>query len=1109
MPTIIDNVEVRLLDQLSAFIGSAYQVKACIGFLNLKGWRALGGLIESLVPYPQDPPCKVLIGIVDIERGIDPALAAGHRTDGEQARHYRKTMLELLCQQITRGIPTESAQSALRMLSAQLRSGTVQIKLHTRYPLHAKLYLIKRPDHITPRIGFVGSSNLTYAGLYEQGELNVDVVEQDAAEKLDHWFDQRWNDPFSLDISLDLADIIDQSWAGEPIEKIEHLPYLIYLKVAYHLSENARLGQREFEIPPDLRRILLDFQIAAVQLAAKLVKHNGGVILADVVGLGKTLMATAVARVLHEHTSSSTLVICPPKLQQMWDEHLDRYLRHPASAHARTLSIGQVERELGSLRRFHTLIIDESHNLTNPESKRYRAIAEYIEENDPQVILLSATPYNKSYRDLASQLRLFLDPKKPLPASPVRWITARCRELGIDEAMLQAQYQAPLNSLDCFQESTYPDDWRDLMRHFMVRRTRSFIINTYAHFDQQKQRYYVHRNGTPHYFPARQPRTVKVPLSNTPYDALYSDPIVERIGQLELARYGLALYLDRSALTNAPKEYQTIAANLTRAGKRLIGFARTNLFKRLESSGWAFLLSIRRHLLHNHLLLYALENNKSLPIGDSGSTALRITALLDSDEEDQFLHLRSSSDQDIAALYDTLSNTDKDKYDWMPANYFVPRLADSLREDNAIFEYILKTAGKWNPNEDPKLTELFRLVADKHPNDKLLIFSQFADTATYIENYLRTRGILSIALVTSSTNNPSTIIRRFSPHSNGGIPPGETELRVLVTTDTLSEGQNLQDCHIIVNFDLPWGIVRLIQRAGRVDRIGQRADTITVYSFLPAEGIERIIALHERLRTRLRENQETIGTDEVFFDEDTSRDILGNLYTEHAHVLEQDDDRDVDITSYALEVWEKAPAADRERARALPDQVYATRPNDTSGPDGAIVFARIQRGDEHTDHLIRVRTDGTLVEQSLGSLFDALACPKNTPQLPSTGVLALLPSVVERIERDAIGTDGALGPPRSTRRRLYQRLRAIEQHAPTDQIRMAASSYAALIYANPLTDEAESVIRRALRTDTTDTDLLGRLSELHEASRLISVSSTGATHVQILCSMGLLTQQEP
>jgi superfamily II DNA/RNA helicase len=163
-----------------------------------------------------------------------------------------------------------------------------------------------------------------------------------------------------------------------------------------------------------------------------------------------------------------------------------------------------------------------------------------------------------------------------------------------------------------------------------------------------------------------------------------------------------------------------------------------------------------------------------------------------------------------------------------------------------------------------------------------------------------------------SSDDPTAYACRFSPISNevqNQMQP-DKELRVLVATDVLSEGQNLQDGYIVVNYDLPWAIVRLIQRAGRVDRIGQKSEKILCYSFLPAEGVERIIRLRDRVRQRLRENAEVVGTDEAFFEDDHNDQVVADLYNEKAGILDGDEDTEVDLSSYAYQIWKNAITPD-------------------------------------------------------------------------------------------------------------------------------------------------------------------------------------------------------
>jgi len=281
--------------------------------------------------------------------------------DGPTKNLLLSRITEGFKKQLEFGVPSDTAQHTLKTLARQLREKKVIVKAFLRYPLHAKLYLVKRKDRVAPLVGFIGSSNLTLAGLSQQGELNVDVVDHDAAAKLQKWFDDRWNDTSSVDLTDQLAKLIEQSWAC--IEDIR--PYLIYLKIAYYLSEDARSADQEFKVPANFQNILLDFQKAAVRLAVRKIYRYGGVLLGDVVGLGKTLMATAIARLLQEDNDYNTLVICPPKLTPMWDWHFQNY-----QITGKVISLGSVTKELPTLPRYRLVIVDESHHLRNRENKR-------------------------------------------------------------------------------------------------------------------------------------------------------------------------------------------------------------------------------------------------------------------------------------------------------------------------------------------------------------------------------------------------------------------------------------------------------------------------------------------------------------------------------------------------------------------------------------------------------------------------------------------------------------------------------------------------------------------------------------------------------------------
>lgn len=1140
MPQIFDNIRLELTEGLRAVLPAAESCSFCIGYLNLRGWGRLADLIEGLPGGEETHACRLLVGMHRSPEEDMKALASltrGHETiDGPMLARLKRHMTESFKEQLEFGVPSNQAEMALRRLAGQLRARKVFLKAFLRYPLHAKLYLVRRNDPVTPLIGFVGSSNLTLAGLSHQGELNVDVVEQDAAKKLQAWFDDRWRDEMAIDLSDQLAELIETSWARTELVR----PYLVYLKIAHHLCEEAREGEREFRVPRifgEKGTPLLDFQGKAVSLAAHHLHCRGGVLLGDVVGLGKTLMATAIARVFQEDDHNNTLVICPPKLAPMWDGYLQTY-----EINGRVLSFGKVVETLErpDAPRYRLVVIDESHNLRNREGKRYRAIRDHIERNDSRVLLLTATPYNKQFTDLSNQLRLFVDEDQDLHVRPERFFQLWA-QAGKNDADFIAQFGASTHSLRAFDQSPFPEDWRDLMRLFLVRRTRQFIIKHYAKFDEARQRYYVLLNGETAYFPIREPKRVPFAIREEDpadqYARLFRDDVVQVIEHLALPRYGMAEFLVKDADRMAKGDEKRILDNLNRAGHRLIGFCRTNLFKRMESSGHSFLLSVDRHIVRNLVTLHAIENRLPVPIGTQDAAMLD-TAVSDTDDEFAVTDENDTAVVDdhaaadtvvepkamtravyqarAAKIYQAYAAQFRDRFDWLDPKFFRPELGKALQADAQALLGVLTQAGVWKPERDAKLAALEALLTRSHRKDKVLVFTQFADTALYVGEQLAKRGVTDLAVVTNQTADPVSLARRFSPATNGGLRNEETELRVLIATDVLAEGQNLQDAHLVVNFDLPWAIIRLIQRAGRVDRIGQKHDTITVYSFLPADGVERIIRLRQRLFHRLQQNQEVIGTDESFFGEEAATK-LRDLYTEKAGTLDDDQaDEDIDLASLALQVWNSASAEDQKAAAALPPIIAATRalPETTDPvqhPSGVIAYLRYPDG---ADALVRVGEHGNLISQSLSGIFRAAACPPDTSALPRIhNHHELVARCVQIAAEEQTVFGGQLGSLRSVRRKLWERLtryRKLQQGSPTlfsAQVLQQLDSVLDLIWRYPLKRAAQDAVSRQMRLGITDEGLLDLVLRRAMDENLCEVTDEdqkSRSEPRLICSMGLV-----
>ena len=450
MPRIFDNITQQLLPELSKTLAAAYRADFCVGYFNLRGWRLIAPLVERW-EGGEGKCCRVLVGMHRLpEEELRVAFGTGSgddEIDNQTAIRIKRKLAEVFRTQLTIGTPTNDDEAGLRQLAAQLRAKKVVVKLFLKHTLHAKLYLLFRNDPINPTVGYLGSSNLTMAGLKSQGELNVDVLEHDACQKLTDWFEERWGDRWCLDISADLAQIVEESWAREtPIP-----PYHIYVKIAYHLSHEARAGLAAYKIPPEFGNRLFEFQKAAVKIAAHHLNKRGGVLLGDVVGLGKTLMATAVARIFEDDFGTETLILCPKNLVKMWEDYRDRY-----RLRARVMSLSVATRHLPTLRRYRLVLIDESHNLRNREGRRYSVIRDYLRANESRCILLSATPYNKTYLDLANQLRLFMPEDRDLGIRPERLIAA------ITETEFIKRHQCGPRTLAAFEKSESADDWREL-----------------------------------------------------------------------------------------------------------------------------------------------------------------------------------------------------------------------------------------------------------------------------------------------------------------------------------------------------------------------------------------------------------------------------------------------------------------------------------------------------------------------------------------------------------------------------------------------------------------------------------------------------------------------
>ena len=1134
MARIYDNLETHFTEGLQGIITNVgvKRVDFCVGYFNLRGWNLIVNEVDQLIGdyvYEQNDrkfrTCRLLIGMHRPDEDLIRSLYSGKKSlpDAEYVQKCRIAIARDFKKQLLLGLPTKNDEWTLRRLSAQMKDEKVCVKLYLREPLHAKLYLAYRPDdNFNPIQAIMGSSNLTYSGLTRQGELNAEFGDSDSAEKLSHWFEDRWNDKFCIDITKELIDAIDNSWASE--EDIP--PYYIYLKTVYHLSQEARSGIKEFSLPPEFRHTLFDFQQNAVKTAAKHLNNDkrNGAMIGDVVGLGKTITACAIAKIYEMTYASSTLIICPANLQDMWAKYKQKY-----DLKADIVSM-QKPIDVENTWNYRLIIVDESHNLRNGSGKRYHNIQDLIHKLDCKTLLLTATPYNKDFSDLASQLKLFLSDDQDLGIRPEAYI----QSLGGEREFQRKHSDIHIRSIKAFEQSNQADDWSELMKLFLVRRTRTFIKENFAKTDESNGRKYLQfPDGSKSYFPDRIPRAIKFKTRDgDQYSRLYSEAMVKLMEELLLPRYGLIKYLSEEKAAVASVSEKRLIENLSKAGQRMMGFCKSTFFKRMDSSGFSFLLTLKRHILRNAIFLYAIDTKQPLPIGDEN--ALPDDFLEDEDSngmfggdgEDEEEEEGGGKEKNVLLIptemkyyqekakkhYELLQQ--KNNVSWLDSKYFKRTLKQNLNKDCKSVIEMIKLCGPWKADEDQKLYELRKLITETYPEEKIVLFTQYSDTAKYITRQLLQQGIEHIAIATGGSKNTTSIVEHFSPISNEQNYSLEEQSRILIATDVLSEGQNLQDAHIIINYDLPWAIIRLIQRAGRVDRIGQQSDHIDCYSFFPAEGVEKVIKLRKRLNDRINEAANVVGSDEVFFEGNEQN--LRDMYNEKSGSLDDVDDNDVDLASQAYQIWKNATDANPDLKRIIPhlsNMINATKKTEDRLNDGVITYAQTRSG---FDVLSWYNSKGEIVSQSQKRILQSMACSADEPNVESSdNHYELMKKAIDNIGDESTHVGGILGNRFSTR---YKTIQLLERYyeKPVDiffseenkeELKYAIND----IYNYPLQENAKFNLGRMMRqSNVSNADLVEYVLDLRKNNQLCIIDEDSNTNKEpkIICSMGLKFSDE-
>lgn len=696
-----------------------------------------------------------------------------------------------------------------------LKKDTVEVKVFDDF-LHGKAYIFDNQI-------IIGSSNFTAAGLTRYGELNNWQQESQAQHTRKEWFEKFWGQ--SRDFKAELITILENSRFGTR----EYTPYEIYMKTLYELNKNTLLKNKGVFENESTKVDLTEFQEDAVYRVWEQLEKYNGCIVADSVGLGKTWIAKKIIEKIGHYDRKKVLVICPAQLKKMWEFELKSIdVSQNVISQEDIASDNYIEKTqtalINSFDNIGLIIVDESHNFRNPFSNRWENLFTLINDNiskksNPKILFLTATPINNTPWDLYWQIKLLIK--------------------NNDSAFIKDNIP---NLFDLFKVAKdNPKILLDLLNEISIRRTRNYIINKYpdAYLTKKSETGEIIKEKI--VFPERKLENINYKL-NQSYKGMYAEISDIITNELKLAYYKIFDYKIRKLNTLD----ETLAKGRMEA---LGGIFRTILLKRLESSIEAFRLSISNHILFLNKLKVHLNDGQLLT-------------------KKAFCKYILYNDEELDVSYkEQLESFKKEDYNF-------DFLMSDIDADIENLELIKGKIKSIKPEDDAKLVLLKERLLELAKDNQVVLFTYYADTLNYIHKEiigdsrfkkLNVEAISSSGNTHKNPNQREKIIQDFK----------DKKINILLSTDVLSEGQNLQTAKYLINYDLHWNPTRMIQRAGRIDRIGSPYKKIYIYNFFPEDELESLLKLVQILQTKIIQIDASVGLDQSVLGEEIHPKVFG------------------------------------------------------------------------------------------------------------------------------------------------------------------------------------------------------------------------------------------
>ncbi|MEX2445193.1 MAG: helicase-related protein [Alkalispirochaeta sp.] len=761
-----------------------------------------------------------------------------------------------------------------------LSSGQIECRVYDREKFHAKAYITHAKLEVVGSQALVGSSNFTEPGLTDNVELNIQVQSAREVNQLQEWFEEHWND--ASEITDEVVQTIDRHTR-------QFSPFDVYAKALYEFFRGHELTATEWDETASRMFPKLDrYQQEAYWALMKIARQHGGAFLCDGVGLGKTFVGLMLIERLILHEGKRVVLFAPKAAREgVWEPHLREWLSHIGGGkyfsdlavfnHTDLGRKGEYPEEFKRIAELaDVVIIDEAHHFRNPGSRgdeeqgkepsRYYQLYDLLNASSrPKTLyMLTATPINNRLSDFRHMMELFTRRDEAYFARTLGINNLSAHFNKLEKALRERVGSETVDAGEHIAEAEDLLETDEVFRHLVVQRSRA-----YARESQ------IRETGNAASFPDRKPPQVAAYSIRKTYGELLD--MFEKAFQRKNPLFTLPLYYPLAWYRGPDEDIDPLEEG--RQGQ-VVGLIRTNFLKRFESSVVAFELSCERLLgkLMAFLEVHSetdsekkrLDRWKEQNADVLGYAAHRQLELWGEEpDEDQ--------DEDIVTpeMLAAVERLDRQEFD------VAEMMQETFLDLDQLVQF-LNEARKFETKHDDKLKKLIRLLQSKELNDqKVLIFTEYADTARYIKGQLEKAGIKGVAQVDSATKrNRAVVIQRFSPYYNGLSSTeldmqDRDEIQVLIATDVLSEGLNLQDASRMINYDIHWNPVRLMQRIGRVDRrmnpevekriiadhpeIASSRGKVSFWNFLPPDELNRILTLYTKVTQKTLLISKTLG----------------------------------------------------------------------------------------------------------------------------------------------------------------------------------------------------------------------------------------------------------